>query len=69
MKATGIVLLIIGILSTLGALIGAAGGAKTSFGGLIFVVIGAFLISRANKKLEEEEKKKEWENDNFNKKD
>jgi len=28
---------------------------------LTFVVLGAFLISRANKKKEEEEKKREWE--------
>lgn len=60
MKITGIILLVIGGLSTLGAIIGAAQGHSTSFAGLAFVVLGAFLISRANKKKEEEEKKKKW---------
>ena len=61
MKTAGIVLLVIGGLSVLGAIIGAAGGHQTSFAGLAFVVLGAFLLSRANKKQEEEEKKKQWE--------
>jgi len=60
MKTAGIILLVIGLLSTLGALIGAASGHSTSFGGLAFVVLGAFLISRGNKKNEEEKKKQEW---------
>lgn len=60
MKTAGIILLVIGVLSTLGALIGAANGHNTSFGGLAFVVLGAFLISRGNKKKEEEKKKQEW---------
>lgn len=67
MKTTGIVFVVIGSLSTLGAIIGAASGHQTSFAGLTFVVLGAFLISRANSKKEEEEKKKRWEqgsNDN-----
>jgi hypothetical protein len=61
MKTTGIVFVVIGLLSTLGAIIGAANGHRTSFAGLTFVVLGAFLISRAEKKKEEEEKKKKWE--------
>lgn len=61
MKTTGIVLLVIGLLSTLGAVIAAVNGHQTSFAGLTFVVLGAFLISRANNKKEEEEKKKQWE--------
>ena len=61
MKTTGIVLVVIGCLSTLGAIIAAANGQKANFAGLTFVVLGAFLISRANKKKEEEEKKKRWE--------
>lgn len=61
MKTTGIVLLVLGILSTLGALIGASQGYKTSFGGIAFIVLGAFLISRANKKKEDAENKKKWE--------
>jgi hypothetical protein len=62
MKIAGIVLLTIGILSVLGAFVGAANGHNTNFSGLAFVVLGAFLISRANKNKEEEEKKKQWEN-------
>ncbi len=61
MKTAGIVLVVIGALSTLGAIIGAAQGYQTSFAGLTFVVLGAFLISRANNKKEEEEKKRQWE--------
>jgi len=64
MKTTGIVLAVIGGLSTLGAIIGAVNGHQTNFAGLTFVVLGAFLISRANKKKEEEEKKKQWEQGN-----
>jgi hypothetical protein len=65
MKTTGIVLIVLGGLSTLGALIAALRGASTSFGGgLILAVVGAFLVSQANKKKEEEEKKKKWAEDN-----
>lgn len=64
MKTTGIVLLVLGLLSTLGGIIGAANGQKANFSGLMIVVLGAFLISRANKKKEEEEKKKKWEQGN-----
>lgn len=52
MKTTGIVLVTIGVISTLGAIIGAVNGYQTNFGGLTLVVLGAFLISRANKKKE-----------------
>ncbi|MGV8091984.1 MAG: hypothetical protein AB2L24_08990 [Mangrovibacterium sp.] len=34
---------------------------STSLGGLAFIVLGAFLIIRANKNKEDEEKKKQWE--------
>lgn len=61
MKTTGIVFLVIGLLSTLGAIVGAVQGHQTSFAGLTFVVLGAFLISRANNKKAEAEKKKVWE--------
>jgi uncharacterized membrane protein YbaN (DUF454 family) len=60
MKVAGIILLVFGVLSTLGAIIGAVNGHSMSFAGIAFIVLGAFLISRANKKKEEEEKKKEW---------
>lgn len=62
MKTTGIVLLVIGLLSTLGGIMGAMAGGPPNFAGLTFVVLGAFLMSRANKKKEEADKKKEWEN-------
>lgn len=60
MKIAGIILLVLGILSTLGAVVGAVNGHSTSFGGLAFIVLGAFLISRSNKKKEEEEEKRRW---------
>jgi hypothetical protein len=60
MKIAGIILLVLGIMSTLGAIIGTANGQSISFGGIGFIVLGAFLISRANKKNEDEKKKKEW---------
>ncbi len=60
MKTAGIILLVIGGLSVLGAIVGAAQGHSTSFGGLVFVVLGAFLLSRSNNKKEEEEKKRKW---------
>lgn len=66
MKVAGIILLVLGGLSTLGAIIGAAQGHSTSFAGLTFVVLGAFLLSRANKKKEEEEKKRKWAEGNSN---
>ena len=66
MKVAGIILLVFGGLSVLGALLATAGGRPTSFAGLAFVVLGAFLISRANSKKEEEEKKKQWENNSNN---
>jgi uncharacterized membrane protein len=61
MKTTGIVLAIFGGLSTLGGILSAIAGRESSLAGLTFVVLGAFLISRANKKKREEEKKKQWE--------
>jgi len=61
MKTAGIILLVLGILSTLGSLIATTQGHNASFAGLAFVILGAFLISRGNKKKEEEEKKKQWE--------
>ena len=60
MKIAGIILLVLGIMSTLGAIIGTANGQSISFGGIGFIVLGAFLISRPNKKNEDEKKKKEW---------
>lgn len=61
MKTTGIVFIVIGSLSTLGAIMGTMYGSTTSFGGVVFIVLGAFLVSRANKKKEERENKEKWE--------
>ncbi|MEQ8324036.1 MAG: hypothetical protein RID18_16285 [Cytophagales bacterium] len=62
MKIGGIILLVLGIFSTIGGLLRASQGFEASIGGgLAFGVLGIFLISRANKKKEEEDKKKEWE--------
>jgi len=69
MKIAGIILLVLGILSILGAIIGAVKGQSTSFSGLAFVVLGAFLLSRANKNKEEEERKRKWAEGNSNEKE
>ncbi|GAA4017394.1 hypothetical protein GCM10022408_33700 [Hymenobacter fastidiosus] len=61
MKTTGIVILVIGCLSTLGGIMSAIVGRQPNFAGVTFIVLGAFLISRANKKKEEADKKKQWE--------
>lgn len=60
MRTTGIILLVLGIFSTFGAIVAAYSGHQTSFAGLTFVVLGAFLISRANKKKKEEKEKQQW---------
>ena len=64
MKITGIILLVIGALSTLGALMASSQGHNASFAGLTFVVLGIFLIVRANKKAEEESQRRNWEEGN-----
>jgi len=68
MKIAGIILLILGVLSTLGGIMAISNGHNGSFAGLTFVALGGYLIYRANQKKEEEEKKKQWaekkENDN-----
>lgn len=64
MKTAGIILLVLGIMSFIGGIIGVSSGqadGSVLSGPIIFIIIGAFLISRANKKKEEEEKKKRWE--------
>lgn len=61
MKTTGIVILVLGCLSTFGGIMGTIAGQKPNFAGVTFIVLGAFLISRANKKKEEADKKKQWE--------
>jgi hypothetical protein len=68
MKTTGIVLLIIGALSTLGGILGTIAGREPNLSGLALVVLGGFLIYRANQKKEEAEKKKQWEQGNTDRK-
>lgn len=64
MKTIGIVLIALGILGTIGTLVALSKGYRTSFGGVGLIVLGAFLISRAEKKKDEEEKKKRWSEGN-----
>ena len=61
MKIAGIILTVLGGIGTIMSLLAAANGAAANFGALMPLVLGIFLISRANKKKEEEEKKKQWE--------
>ncbi|MGL2987728.1 hypothetical protein ACSVH5_09040 [Flavobacterium sp. RSSA_27] len=64
MKTTGIVILALGCLSTLGGILGAIVGGQPNFSGVTLIVLGAFLISRANKKKEEADRKRQWEQGN-----
>lgn len=64
MKIAGIILLVIGALSTIGGILGTISGRDPNLAGLIFVVIGVFLIYRANQKKADAEKKKQWEQGN-----
>jgi hypothetical protein len=61
MKTTGIVILVIGCLSAFGGIMRTIAGHQPNFAGVTFIVLGAFLISRANKNKEEADKKKQWE--------
>ena len=63
MKTTGIILLAIGAFSFLGSLVALSQGRMIMGGPLFFIVLGAFLISQANKKEEKEKKKKQWADD------
>lgn len=58
MKTTGIVILILGLISLLGCLI----GGDSVFGPLFWVGLGIFLIHRANQKKQEKKEKEEWNN-------
>ncbi|MDM1085860.1 hypothetical protein [Myroides odoratimimus] len=60
MKIFGIILVILGCVSTFGGIMAAIGGHKPNFTGIGLVVLGAYLIYRANKKKEEDEEKKKW---------
>lgn len=69
MKIAGIILLVLGIPLTLVAVVAAANGLSTSFGGLVLIGLGVFFISKSNKKKEEEEKKRQWLEGNSNPKE
>jgi len=61
MKTTGIVLLIIGILSFAGAVIAAQKGKNIFAGPIAFILVGAYMINRANKNKKEKIEKSKWE--------
>lgn len=69
MKIGGIILIVFGGLSVIGAVAGFtseyADRAARSFGlGIGFVILGAYLINRAKKKKEEQKEKDKWNNGN-----
>lgn len=65
MKIAGIVLAIFGGIQFIVGFAGVAQGieaaGKSITGGIVFIVLGIFLISRANKKKQKETERKEWE--------
>ena len=68
MKGIGIAFVVIGILEFFAAILALFEGmtefVSTYFKGAgIFIVLGAFMISRAKKKKEEEQNKSDWNND------
>lgn len=63
MKTWGIVLIVFGSLSLLGALLAAANGAAGSAGGIAFIVLGAYLIHRAKQKEDEKSHHDNWSNE------
>ena len=65
MKIAGYILVGLGGVSTVLGFIGIVGGYEgANLAGLMPLVLGAFLLSQANKKEEEELKKKKWEENN-----
>lgn len=58
MKTTGIVILILGLISLLGCII----GGDSTLGPLFWVGLGIFLIHRASSKKKEKKDKDEWNN-------
>ncbi len=63
MRTWGIVLIVFGSLSLLGALLAAANGAAGSGGGIAFIVLGAYLVYRAKQKDEEKNQHDNWSNE------
>lgn len=60
MRITGIILIVFGTLAILGAFIQAMEGHDASLGGLSFVVLGTYLMSRAAKKKKEQAERDKW---------
>ncbi len=60
MKTIGYVIAVFGGLSTLGALM----GNHNPLGGIFFLVLGIFLITRAQQRAERKKAKNEWNNGN-----
>ena len=67
MKTTGIILLVIGSLSTLGGILGTISGREPNLAGLTFVALGGYLIYRAKQKKSDAEEKEQWEEGNTDK--
>jgi uncharacterized membrane protein len=66
MKTTGIILLVFGALATIGGIMGTISGREPNLSGLIFVVLGGYLIYSANQKKADAEKKRQWEEGSTN---
>ncbi len=57
MRIWGWILLIFGIMSTMGALL-----AGHTLGGMVWAVLGLYLLHRANQRDKEKEDKDKWKN-------
>ena len=58
---TSIILIALGCISLAGVIAAAANGRSgNAGGGVAFIVLGAYLIHRAKRKKEEQEKRDEW---------
>lgn len=64
MRTTGIILIVIGILNFIIKIMALAHGDNPPKAFLMFIVLGSYLVHRANKKKEKEKKKNNWGNDN-----
>lgn len=61
MKTWGIILIALGCISLAGVITAAANGRSgNAGGGVAFIVLGAYLIHRAKRKKEEQEKRDDW---------
>lgn len=60
MRTWGNVLIVFGSLSLLGALLAAANGAAGSAGGIVFIVLGAYMVHRAKQKEQEKNQQNNW---------